>query len=228
MLVDLMMELCLPMLKYNHKKGAQIIKTMKVAVLASGRGSNFQSIIDASKRGELPNANVKLLIVNKKKAYAIERAKKHNIPYYFVESKNRKRNQFDSEMLNILKKNKIDIIVLAGFMRILSPIFISEYKNRIINIHPSLLPLFPGAHAHRDVIEAGATESGCTVHFVDEGVDTGPIILQQSLAISSLETEETLAKKILPLEHKIFPKALNLLSSQKLEVNEGKVTIHTD
>ena len=223
-----MMELCLPMLKYNHKKGAQIIKTMKVAVLASGRGSNFQSIIDASKRGELPNANVKLLIVNKKKAYAIERAKKHNIPYYFVESKNRKRNQFDSEMLNILKKNKIDIIVLAGFMRILSPIFISEYKNRIINIHPSLLPLFPGAHAHRDVIEAGATESGCTVHFVDEGVDTGPIILQQSLAISSLETEETLAKKILPLEHKIFPKALNLLSSQKLEVNEGKVTIHAD
>ena len=216
------------MLKYNHKKGAQIIKTMKVAVLASGRGSNFQSIIDASKRGELPNANVKLLIVNKKEAYAIERAKKHNIPYYFVESKNRKRNQFDSEMLNILKKNKIDIIVLAGFMRILSPIFISEYKNRIINIHPSLLPLFPGAHAHRDVIEAGATESGCTVHFVDEGVDTGPIILQQSLAISSLETEETLAKKILPLEHKIFPKALNLLSSQKLEVNEGKVTIHTD
>ena len=201
---------------------------MEVAVLASGRGSNFQSIIDAAKKGNLPNANVKLLIVNKTRAHAIERAKKYNIPHYIIESKNKKRKDFDSEMLNVLKKNKIDIVVLAGFMRILSPFFVKKYKNKIINIHPSLLPLFPGAHAHRDVIEAGVTKSGCTVHFVDEGVDTGPIILQESLVISPQETEETLAKKILTLEHKIFPKALNLLSSQKLEVKEGKVTIKTD
>jgi len=201
---------------------------MEVAVLASGRGSNFQSIIDASKKGDLPNANVKLLIVNKIKAQAIEIAKKHNIPHYIIESKKKKRKEFDSEMLNVLKKNKIDIIVLAGFMRILSPFFVKEYKNKIINIHPSLLPLFPGAHAHRDAIEAGVTESGCTVHFVDEGVDTGPIILQESLTIGPQETEKTLARKILPLEHKIFPEALNLLSSQKLEVKEGKVTIKTD
>ena len=113
-------------------------------------------------------------------------------------------------------------------MRILSPFFVKKYKNKIINIHPSLLPLFPGAHAHRDVIEAGVTKSGCTVHFVDEGVDTGPIILQESLVISPQETEETLGKKILTLEHRLFPKALNLLSSQKLEVKEGKVIIKTD
>jgi len=201
---------------------------MEVAVLASGRGSNFQSIIDASNRGEIPNANIKLLIVNKKNAYAIERAKKHNIPYYLVESKNKERNEFDLEMLEILHVNKIDIIVLAGFMRILSTDFVNEYKNKIINIHPSLLPLFPGAHAHRDTIRAGVTESGCTVHFVDDGVDTGPVIIQKTVTINENETEETLANKILPLEHQIFPKALDLLTSQKLRINEGKVTIETD
>jgi len=201
---------------------------MEVAVLASGRGSNFQSIIDASNRGEIPNANIKLLIVNKKNAYAIERAKKHNIPHYLVESKNKERTEFDFEILKILHVNKIDIIVLAGFMRILSTDFVNKYKNKIINIHPSLLPLFPGSHAHRDTIRAGVTESGCTVHFVDDGVDTGPVIIQKTVTIDKNETEETLANKILPLEHLIFPKALDLLTSQKLRINEGKVTIETD
>ena len=201
---------------------------MEIAILASGNGSNFQAIIDASVRGELPNANIKLLIVNQKGAYAIERAKKHNIPYYLIESKNKKRNKFDLEILSTLKENRIDIVVLAGFMRILSPHFVKEYRNKIINIHPSLLPLFPGAHAHRDAIQAGATKSGCTVHFVDEGIDTGPIILQESVNIDKEDTEETLAMKVLPLEHRIFPKAIELLSSQKLKINKGKVSIETD
>ena len=201
---------------------------MEIAVLASGNGSNFQAIIDASVRGELPNANIKLLIVNVKGAYAIERAKKHNIPYYLIESKNKERNKFDLEILNTLKENRIDIVVLAGFMRILSSHFVKEYRNKIINIHPSLLPLFPGAHAHRDAIQAGATKSGCTVHFVDEGIDTGPIILQESVNIDKEDTEETLAMKVLPLEHRIFPKAIELLSSQKLKINKGKVSIETD
>ena len=201
---------------------------MEVAVLASGRGSNFQSIINASIRGEIPNANIKLLIVNEKNAYSIERAKKHNIPHYLVESKNKKRTEFDLEMLEILYENKIDIIVLAGFMRILSKHFVNEYQNRIINIHPSLLPLFPGAHAHRDTINAGVLESGCTVHFVDHGVDTGPIIMQKTVAIDENETEETLAEKILHLEHQILPKALHLLTSHKLKIVEGKVIIETN
>ena len=201
---------------------------MEVAVLASGRGSNFQSIIDASIRGEIPNANIKLLIVNKKNAYSIKRAKKHNIPHYLVESKNKKRTEFDLEMLEILCDNKIDVIVLAGFMRILSKHFVNEYKNRIINIHPSLLPLFPGAHAHRDTIRAGVSESGCTVHFVDDGVDTGPIIIQKTVTLDKNETEETLAKKILPLEHQIFPRALHLLTSDKLKIENGKVSIEAN
>ena len=125
---------------------------MRVAVLASGRGSNFQSILDASERGKLPNCKIKLLIVNKKEAYAIERAKNHNVPYYIIESDNKKREEFDLEMLKILKSNQIEIVVLAGFMRILSKQFISEYKDKIINIHPSLLPKFPGAHAHLSLI----------------------------------------------------------------------------
>lgn len=201
---------------------------MRVAVLASGRGSNFQSIIDASNENKLPNCKIELLIVNKKEAYAVERAKKHNIAYTIIESKNKKREDFDHQMLEVLTKKKIEIIVLAGFMRILSKPFITRYKNRIINIHPSLLPLYPGAHAHRDVIQSGAKESGCTVHFVDEGIDTGPIIMQQAISIDKDDNEETLAAKILPLEHQIFPKALHLLTSKRLEINEGKVTIKSD
>lgn len=201
---------------------------MRVAVLASGRGSNFQSIIDASNENKLPNCKIELLIVNKKEAYAVERAKKHNIAYRIIESKNKKREDFDHQMLEVLTKKKIEIIVLAGFMRILSKPFITRYKNRIINIHPSLLPLYPGAHAHRDVIQSGAKESGCTVHFVDEGIDTGPIIMQKAISIDKDDNEETLAAKILPLEHQIFPKALHLLTSKRLEINEGKVTIKSD
>ena len=201
---------------------------MRVAVLASGRGSNFQSIINASEQNELPNCKIVLLIVNKREAYAVERAKKHNIAYKIIESKNKKREDFDHQMLEVLSKSKIDIVVLAGFMRILSKPFITIYKNRIINIHPSLLPLHPGAHAHRDVIKSGAIESGCTVHFVDEGVDTGPIIMQKTVVVDKNDNEETLAAKILPLEHQIFPKALHLLTSKKLEIKEGKVTIRSD
>lgn len=198
---------------------------MRVAVLASGRGSNFQSIIDASMKHKLPNCKIELLIVNKKEAYAVEIAKKYNIEHKFIESKGKKREDFDRQMLKVLSERKINIIVLAGFMRILSKTFVMKYKNRIINIHPSLLPSFPGANAHRDVIKSGVNESGCTVHFVDEGIDTGPIIMQKKVNVDEGDNEETLAAKILPLEHLILPKALHLLTSNKLKINNGKVTI---
>ena len=201
---------------------------MKVAVLASGRGSNFQSILDASERGKLPNCKIKLLIVNKKEAYAIKRAKKHNVPYYIIESKNKKRKEFDLEMLEILKSNQIEIVVLAGFMRILSKQFISEYKDKIINIHPSLLPKFPGPHAHRDAIKAKVKISGCTVHFVDEGVDTGPIIMQETVSVDKDDDERTLSEKILPIEHKMYPKVLDLITSNKIKIINGKVITETD
>ena len=148
--------------------------------------------------------------------------------FYIVKSKNKKRKNFEIEILEILSRNAIEVIALAGFMRILSKHFVNKYKDKIINIHPSLLPKFPGANAHRDAIEAGANESGCTVHFVDEGVDTGPIILQESIKIDRKDDENSLAKKILPLEHKIYPIAIELLCSQKLDIKEGKVIINTN
>ena len=196
--------------------------------MASGRGSNFQAIIDAGLRGETPDIEISQLIVNKPEAYAIERAKKNNIPYEIIDSATMTREEFDKEAIKIFEKKEIEIIVLAGFMRILTPLFINKYKNKILNIHPSLLPAFPGAHAHRDAIAYGAKISGCTVHFVEEGVDSGPIIMQTSVEISKNETENSLSKKILFHEHKMLPKALQLLCSGKIVLSGRKVIIKPD
>ena len=201
---------------------------MKVGVMASGRGSNFQAIIDAGSRGETPDVEISQLIVNKPKAYAIEIAKKNSIPYEIVDSVTMTREEFDKEVIRIFDKKEIQTIVLAGFMRILTPLFINKYKNKILNIHPSLLPAFPGAHAHKDAITYGAKISGCTVHFVDEGVDSGPIIMQAPVEISNNETEDSLSEKILVHEHKILPKALQLLCSGKVILDGRKVTIKPD
>ena len=201
---------------------------MRVGVMASGRGSNFQALIDAAKKGEMPDVNLSHLIVNKKDAYAIERAKKHEIDYTLITSHDKTRREFDQCVLKLLKELDIEIVVLAGFMRILTPEFIDTYRNRILNIHPSLLPSFPGAHAHRDTIKYGVKVSGCTAHLVDEGIDSGPIILQTSVALSDWETEESLAAKILKYEHQILPKALQLLCSGKIVVNGRHIKIESD
>ena len=198
---------------------------MRIAVLASGRGSNFQALIDASERGKLPNANLVLLVVNKKDAKAIERAKKHGIDWIFIDHRDKERVAFDREIMKQLDKYNVEGIILAGFMRVLSMEFISRYRRRILNIHPSLLPLFPGAHAHRDALEANATKSGCTVHFVDEDVDAGPIIIQKEVVIKANDTEETLSSRILIQEHIAFPEALHLFSSKRLKVVDNRVEI---
>jgi len=201
---------------------------MKVGVMASGRGSNFQALIDASRKGLMPDVEIVILIVNKKNAYAIKRAEKNDIEYKIITSDDKTRKEFDQTALKILKKKEIKIVVLAGFMRLLTPEFIAEYRNRILNIHPSLLPLFPGAHAHRDAIANGARISGCTAHFVDEGIDTGPIIMQRTVNIEDNETEESLSEKILPHEHEILPMALQLLCSGKIILNGRDVEILPD
>ena len=201
---------------------------MKVGVMASGRGSYFQAIIDAKSRGEIPDVEISQLVVNKPEAYAVERAKKNNIPYEIVDSTIMTREEFDKKTIRIFDKREVQVIVLAGFMRILTPFFINKYKNKILNIHPSLLPAFPGAQAHKDTLEYGAKVSGCTAHIVDEGVDSGPIIMQASIKISTEETEESLSKKILLHEHKILPKALQLLCSGKIILEGRKVTIKPD
>ena len=196
--------------------------------MASGRGSNFQALIDAAERGEIPDADLTHLIVNKKNAYAIERAKKHRIDHTVITSHDKPRREFDQSALKLLKELNIEIVVLAGFMRILTPEFIDTYRNRILNIHPSLLPSFPGANAHRDAIKYGVKVSGCTAHLVDEGIDSGPIIMQTSVTLSDGETEESLADKILKYEHQILPKALQLLCSGKIVVNGRHIKIKSD
>ena len=196
--------------------------------MASGRGSNFQAIIDAGFNGETPNVDIVQLIVNKANAYAIERAKEHGIKYNFVDSTKMSREEFDQKAIAIFEEKGVEVVVLAGFMRILTPKFIKKYKNKILNIHPSLLPAFPGAHAHRDTLKHGAKKSGCTAHLVDEGIDSGPIIMQASVKIDESETEDSLSKKILVHEHQILPKALQLLCSNKIILEGRKVRIIAD
>ena len=198
---------------------------MRIGILASGRGSNFQALIDASEKGELPNADLVLLVVNNKKAKAIERAEKHGIDWTFISHVNKDRVVFDSEVMAKLNEYNVEGVILAGFMRILSNDFVSHFKNRILNIHPSLLPLFPGAHAHRDALDAKLTKSGCTVHFVDDGVDTGPIILQKEVDVKPDDTEDSLSSRILVQEHIAFPEALHLFSSNRLKVTDNTVEI---
>ena len=198
---------------------------MRFAVMASGRGSNFQALIDARTRDELPNVELVQLIVNKHKAQAIARAEAAGIPWKFIDSEVMSRAEFDQRALAVLHDCGAEAVVLAGFMRLLTPEFIGAFRHRILNIHPALLPNFPGAHAHRDALAAGVNESGCSAHLVDEGVDTGPIILQQSVEVLPGDTEEILAARILPHEHRLLPEAVGLLAAGRLKVDGGIVRI---
>ena len=198
---------------------------MRFAVMASGRGSNFQALIDARTRDELPNVELVQLIVNKHKARAIARAEAAGIPWKFIDSEVMSRAEFDQRALAVLHDCGAEAVVLAGFMRLLTPEFIGTFRHHILNIHPALLPNFPGAHAHRDALAAGVNESGCSAHLVDEGVDTGPIILQQSVEVLPGDTEEILAARILPHEHRLLPEAVRLLAAGRLKVDGGIVRI---
>ena len=198
---------------------------MRFAVMASGRGSNFQALIDARTRDELPNVELVQLIVNKHKAQAIARAEAAGIPWKFIDSEVMSRAEFDQRALAVLHDCGAEAVVLAGFMRLLTPEFIGTFRHHILNIHPALLPNFPGAHAHRDALAAGVNESGCSAHLVDEGVDTGPIILQQSVDVLPGDTEEILAARILPHEHRLLPEAVGLLAAGRLKVDGDIVRI---
>lgn len=198
----------------------------KLAVLCSGRGSDLQSIIDAIQRGEL-QAEISIVITDKPKVQALERAEKVGIKNICVDRKLfESRADFEAEILKYL--GEIDLVVLAGFMRILSPDFVKKFSGRLMNIHPSLLPAFPGAHAHRDVLAYGVKVSGCTVHFVDEGTDSGPIILQAAVEVKDDDTEETLAARVLEQEHIIYPQAIKLFVEGKLKLDGRKVKILED
>ena len=197
----------------------------KLGILCSGRGSNLASIIEAIERGEIP-AEIAVVIADKRDAYALERARTKGIPAVAVVYRDYpERADFERAMLDELHAHDVTLVVLAGFMRILSPVFVHAYTGRILNIHPALLPSFPGAHAHRDALAYGVKVSGCTVHFVDEGMDSGPIILQASVPVTEDDTEETLAARVLEQEHRIFPEAIKLYVEDRLRTDGRRVHI---
>jgi len=193
-----------------------------IAVLISGSGSNLQAIIDASERGEIP-CRVGVVISNKADAYGLVRAQKHGITTKVLDHKAfATREEFDANLVEIIRGSGAELVCLAGFMRVLTPVFVHAFPNRILNIHPALLPSFPGTHGPRQALSYGVRFSGCTVHFLDEGVDTGPIIVQAVVPVYDDDTEDTLAARILVQEHRIYPMAIRLFFSGKLAI-EGRM-----
>lgn len=193
-----------------------------VAVFVSGSGTNLQAIIDAN----IEAANLSVVLSNKPDAYALERALKHNIPVEVVDHKEfDTREAFEAEIIERLEKFNIELVVLAGFMRILTPYFVNHYKQRIINLHPALLPSFPGVQSAKQALDYGVKVTGVTVHFVDDGVDTGPIILQSVVQIDDTDTEDTLLEKIHEEEHRIFPMAVRLFCEDMLTISGRIVSI---
>jgi len=198
---------------------------VKIGVLASGRGSNFQSIIDAIQEGRLP-AEVKLLITDNPDAFAIERAKKHAIEHLVLVPKAyASKGDFFDAAAKELKSRGVRLVVLAGFMRLVGKPLVDAFPNRIMNIHPALLPSFPGLHGQEQARAYGVKISGCSVHFVDEGMDTGPVIIQAAVPVKDDDTEETLSARILRCEHKIYPEAIKLFCEGKIEVVGRRVKI---
>lgn len=198
---------------------------LQVGVLASGRGSNLQAILDAIETGKLA-ARVVVVVSDRAEAQALDRARRHGAKAVFVDPRQHPdREAFDRAVLAVLDEHRVELVCLAGFMRLLTPGFIAAYRNRILNIHPALLPSFPGLHAQRQALAHGVKVSGATVHFVDEGVDTGPIILQAAVPVLEDDTEETLAARILAEEHKIYPRAIQLFAEGRLEIQGRRVII---
>lgn len=196
-----------------------------IGVLASGRGSNFQSIIDSVETGYL-NAKLAVLITDNPKAFAIERAKKHGIEHLVLQPKQFASSEdYFGRVAHALNEREVGLVVLAGFMRIVGRPLIDAFPSRIMNIHPALLPSFPGLHGQRQALDYGVKISGCTVHFVDEGMDTGPIIIQAAVPVLDNDGEDTLSARILTLEHKIYPEAIRLFSEGRLKVAGRKVLI---
>jgi len=200
-------------------------KKINLAVLLSGNGTNFQAIVDSIANGKL-KADIKIVISNNRDAFGLKRAKKHNIKNLCVDHKDfADRKSYDQKLVEIISQENVDFIVLAGFMRILGSNFIKNFSSRIINIHPSLLPKYPGLNTHKKVLENKDKEHGVTVHLVDEGLDSGPIIGFIKIKVEDKEKENDLIKKIHKVEHFIFPKILSELQEGKISIFENKIRI---
>jgi len=200
---------------------------LRLGILASTKGTDMQAIIDAINSKKL-NAVISVGISNKQDAYALERAKKYGIKAVFIDSKGKEREEYDREITKVLEENKVDLILLIGYMKILSPWFVRKYKNRIMNIHPSLLPAYAGGmdgDVHAEVLKNKEKVTGATLHFVDEGADTGPIILQKEVRIDENETVDSLKEKVQKAEQEIIVKAVDLYEKGKIKVEGEKVII---
>ena len=200
---------------------------LRIGVLASTKGTDMQAIIDAINSKKL-NAVISVVISNKKDAFALERARKHNIKAVFIDSKGKDREQYDKKISKVLDDNKVDLVLLIGYMRFLIPWFVKKYKNRIMNIHPSLLPKYAGGmdkDVHAEVLKNREKITGATLHFVDEGADTGPIIMQKQVRIEKNETIDSLKEKVQKAEQEIIIKAIDLFGKGKIKVEGKKVRI---
>lgn len=199
-----------------------------IAVLVSGNGTNFQAIVDALEAGCIKNARIACLISNRSDAYALERARKHTIPALVLDHKlYPNRQAYDTALVELLRQNNVNLVILAGFMRLLSPIMIGAFPHAIINIHPALLPAFPGLDAQKQAFDYGVRFTGCTVHFVDSGTDTGPVILQAVVPVLQDDTLETLTQRIHGEEHRTYVEAVRLFCEGRLAVDGRKVAIST-
>ena len=202
---------------------------MRLGVLASGRGSNLQAIIDAIEAGTL-DARIAVVVSNKQEAQALDRARRHKLTGIFLDSKpfareSNGREAYDRAILDVLQKHEVDLVALAGYMRIVTPVLIGAYPNRIMNIHPSLLPAFPGLDAQKKAVDWGVKIAGCTVHFVTEGVDEGPIVIQAAVPVLPADTADTLSARILTQEHRIYPRAIQLYAEGRLRVEGRRVLV---
>ena len=201
-----------------------MVKKLIVGVLASGGGTDLQSIINASEK-DMIDAKVVAVISDKTNAYALKRAEKHNINSYFINPKGKKREEHEKEIDAILQENKVELIVGAGYMRVLSSFFVKKWYGRLINIHPALLPSFKGTNGQGDALDYGVKISGCTTHFMDDEMDHGPIILQAAVKVLPEDDRDKLASRILDVEHQILPRTIQLYAENRLKIKGRKVVI---
>lgn len=201
---------------------------LPLGVLISGSGSNLQAIIDAIERQQL-TARIQVVISNRADAYGLSRAQHHGIPTVVINHKEfASREDFEAALIQCLQSHQVELVVLAGFMRVLTPFFVRAFPYRIINIHPALLPAFPGTHAQRQALHYGVRIAGATVHFVDEDMDHGPIIAQAAVPVYPDDTEETLSARILAQEHRLYPHAIQLFAEGRVEIRGRRVVVHNE
>lgn len=202
------------------------VLSMKIGILISGRGSNMVALVDAVASGEIPASEVTVVISDKADAAGLAKARTRGVETLVIEKNGRKREEHDAEIVAALKERGVELVCLAGYMRLLSPEFVRSFPNRIVNIHPSLLPSFPGLNVQQQAIDTGVKVSGCTVHFVNENMDAGPIILQRAVEVKDNDTAETLAERILEQEHAAYVDAVGRIVSGRLTI-EGRRTTYS-